>query len=67
MECHEIDLTEPIYDEGDESRCPMCRATLGEPKEMTLECGVISLVYECKCGYTLTFDYWLHRVTAEKE
>lgn len=67
MECHEIDLADPIFDEGDDERCPMCGKplALGDAR-ITRSEGVIFVEHKCECGYTVTFSYWIHDVMAER-
>lgn len=68
MECHEIDLTDPIFDEGDDERCPMCGKPLPlEDAHFTRSEGVVSIESKCRCGWTVTFNYWIHDAIAEKE
>lgn len=67
MDTREYDLTDPIYDEGDERRCPVCRRILGSYRDLEFDEAAIYVTYDCECGYTLTFNYFLDNVIAEKE
>ena len=67
MDFLEIDLFDPVFDIGDDERCPMCGAPLGKPNGWTRDEGVVTLTYHCRrCGSDVYADYWAARITAER-